>query len=55
MLNGGSLTPLKALKLFDCLALSSRISNIRDMGYRVKSEPVKLKSGKWVSKYSIPI
>lgn len=55
LLNGGSLTPLKALKMFDCLALSSRISNIRDMGYRVKSEPVKVKSGKWVSKYSIPI
>jgi hypothetical protein len=53
LLNGGSLTPLEALKKFDCLALSSRISNIRDLGYKVKSEPVVLKSGKWVSRYSI--
>jgi len=55
MLKGGSLTPLKAFKLFDCWALSSRISDIRRLGYNVKSEPVKLKSGTWVSKYSIPI
>lgn len=56
MLKGGSLTPLSALKKFDCLALSSRISDLRRLGkYNIKSELVKTKSGKLVSKYSIPL
>lgn len=56
LLKGGTLTPLQALKKFDCWALSSRISDLNKLGkYRIKSELVKTKSGKLVSKYSIPL
>lgn len=54
LLNGGSLTPMQALRLFDCWALSSRISEIRK-SYAVKSELIKVRSGKFVSRYSISI
>lgn len=59
MLLGGSLTPLKALRLFDCWALSSRISDLRKLGRTdIKSEIIavrgKKKSTKHVSRYSIP-
>jgi len=57
LLSGGTLTPLQALKKFDCWALSSRISNIRALGrYNIKSELIVVKgSKKRVSKYSIEI
>lgn len=54
LLNGGTLTPMQALKKFDTWALSSRISEIRKK-YAVKSELIKVRSGKMVSRYSISI
>jgi len=56
LLSGKSLTPMEALKKFGTWALSSRISEIKAMNqYAVKSELIKLKSGKHVSKYSIQL
>lgn len=56
LLAGNSLTPLAALKQFDCWSLSSRISDINRMNkYAVKSELIKVKSGKLVARYSISI
>lgn len=57
LLKGGSLTPMQALKKFQCWALSSRISEIRAMNkYNVKSELISVNKGeKFVSKYSISI
>lgn len=50
---GKSLTPLAALRLFDCWALSSRIAEINKPSRIVKSELVKVKGGKMVSRYSM--
>lgn len=56
LLKGGTLTPLQALKRYDCWALSSRISDIKKMNqYNVKSELIKVRSGKFVSRYSIQL
>lgn len=56
LLNGGKLTCLSALKKFDCLALRSRISNIRAMEkYNVKAEMITLKNKKRIAQYSIEI
>lgn len=56
LLKGGSLTPLKALRMFDTWALSSRISDLNRLGkHRIKSELITVKGGKRVAKYSIPI
>lgn len=56
LLSGGTITPLQALRRFDCWSLSSRISDINRMKkYVVKSELIKVRSGKFVSRYSIPV
>lgn len=49
---GNSLTPLTALKKFDCWALSSRIANLNARGMNIKAELVK-KNGKQFAKYSL--
>lgn len=51
--SGKSITPLQALNLFGCLRLSARIYDIRDLGYKIKSEPYRTPEGKIVSKYSL--
>jgi hypothetical protein len=54
--SGKSLTPLDALYMFGCWALSSRISDLRKQGLKIKSELIEITSGgktKRVSKYSI--
>jgi hypothetical protein len=40
MLSGKSITPLQAAKLFNCYALHSRISEIRESGWNVKKQMV---------------
>lgn len=51
--SGRTLTPLEALRKFDCWALSSRVSDLRKAGHNIKSELVKV-GKKFVSKYSKP-
>lgn len=54
--SGKSLTPLDALYQFSCWALSSRISNLRKQGMKIKSELVEITSEgktKRIAKYLI--
>jgi len=56
LMKGGKLTPLEALYLFSCWALSSRISDLRKQGVNIKSELIEITSEgkkKMVSRYSI--
>ena len=53
--NGNSITPLEALKLFDCLRLSARIFNLRELGHDVIMKRFKTNSGKFVAKYSLVV
>ncbi len=56
MLAGQKITALKAIDKFKCLRLASRIAEIKSTGkYKIKSEFIKLKSGKRVKEYSIPL
>ena len=53
---GKSLTPLEALYYFNCWALSSRISDLRKEGMKIKSELITITSGgkrKRVSEYKL--
>lgn len=53
---GKTITPLEALCLFGCWALSSRISDLRREGLKIKSELIDITSDgkiKHVSRYSI--
>ena len=50
---GKTLTPLQALRLFDCLRLGARIWDLRQQGYDVVAKIIKTSSGKYVAKYSL--
>ena len=39
--SGRTITPLEALELYRCYRLSARIRELRDEGYKIKSENVK--------------
>jgi hypothetical protein len=49
----GPLTSLDALHLFGCARLASRISDLKNKGYPIRSRFVDLPNGKRVSEYSI--
>lgn len=51
--SGGTLTPLEALRLFDCLSLSQRCGELKRQGWPIISELVKVGSGKKVARYSM--
>ena len=51
--NGGTLTPLEALRKFGCLRLGARIYDLSRKGFKIKKEMIKLESGKRVARYSI--
>ena len=53
MLRGNRITPLEALKYFQCERLAARIADIRNSGHDVKSEFITLSSGKRVKAYWI--
>jgi len=56
LLSGRSLTPLDALYQYHCWALSSRISDLRKQGVKIKSELIEITSEgkkKFISRYSI--
>lgn len=55
MQKGGRITSLEALARFNCLRLSARIKDLRDKGYRVCSQMIKLKNGKRVKQYFMEV
>lgn len=52
--HGRNLTPLSALRLFDCLRLGGRIHELRGRGHKIKSEMVTLSNKKRVASYFLP-
>lgn len=52
---GKSLTQMEALFNFGCFRLASRICELRDDGWGIKSESIKLDNGKIVSSYRLPL
>lgn len=53
MQSGKSITAIEALNLYGCFRLAARIGDLRDHGYKIKSEPYRTPEGKTVSKYSL--
>lgn len=51
--HGKSLTPMSALRLFDCFALSSRIAELKKRGHNIRSEMITLSHGKRVAQYTL--
>jgi hypothetical protein len=48
---GNKLTPMQALKKFECWALSSRISNLRKEGHPIETEIIRTPTDKYVARY----
>jgi hypothetical protein len=48
---GERLTPLSALERYKCFSLSQRLGELRRAGWPVRSQMVKLPSGKSVAEY----
>jgi hypothetical protein len=48
---GNKLTPIQALKKFDCWALSSRIANLRKEGHPIETEIIRTPTDKYVARY----
>lgn len=53
MQEGGKITSLKALNLFGCMRLASRIHDLIERGYSIHKERIQVESGKYVTEYSI--
>ena len=50
---GNTLTPLEALKLFNCLRLGARIWDLRQKGHAIEMKVVETPSGKHVAEYRL--
>jgi len=47
---GGKLTQLKALKMFGCMRLASRIGNLKDLGMEITTTTIE-RNGKRFAEY----
>lgn len=50
---GKSLTPLKAIDLFECTRLAARIQDLEDMGNKIKVRMVQTSTGKRIAEYRL--
>ena len=50
---GNTITSLLALKLFGCMRLASRISDLRMRGYNIQVSTITLPNGKRVAEYKL--
>lgn len=50
---GSSITPLEALKLFNCLSLAQRIYDLREDGYDICTKMIKVGKSKRVAEYRL--
>lgn len=51
--SGKSITPIEALEKFGSLRLSGRIYELKERGYKIKTEIIEINSGKRVAKYTL--
>lgn len=51
--DGGTITPLEAFQLYGCLALHSRIDELRGRGIEIETVMIEI-NGKRVGQYSMP-
>lgn len=51
--SGKSITALEALNLYGCFRLAARISDLRKLGHKIKSDRCTNQFGKTFAKYSL--
>lgn len=50
---GSSITAMSAFRLFDITCLAERVRDLKRRGIEVRSEMIKLASGKRIARYSL--
>jgi hypothetical protein len=50
---GHTLTPLDAVKLFNCMRLGARIWDLRRSGYNIQTDIITTRSGKHIARYRL--
>lgn len=53
--SGKSITPLEALRLYGCMRLGARIWDLRQQGFVIVSELVKVEGGAHVASYRMEV
>lgn len=53
LLSGKSITPLEALRNFDCLCLAQRIANLKEQGLKIETRTKVLPNNKRVAEYKL--
>jgi hypothetical protein len=51
LLNGERVTAMDGLRRWKCFRTGARAFDLKTQGYDVRSERIKLPSGKWVARY----
>ena len=51
LLSGATLTPLEGLQMFQCMAVSQRVGELKRQGYPIERDLIKLPSHKHVARY----
>jgi len=52
--DGGSLTKLDALRLYDCMNLGQRILELRQQGFPIETEMISTPTKKRIALYTLP-
>ena len=55
MQDGNGITPMDALELCGCFRLSARIADLKNRGYEIITEKVKVDGGKYVARYHLAV
>lgn len=50
---GKRLTPLSALRMFDCMRLGARVHELRGLGFDIQTENLILSTGKRIARYRL--
>lgn len=51
--SGKAITPLESLQLYGCFRLTSRIYDIKKLGFKIESKMVDVGNGKHVAEYTL--
>lgn len=52
---GNGITPMDALNLCGCFRLSARIADLKQRGYDIVTEKIKVDGGKYVARYHLAV
>ena len=55
LIAGKRITPIDALEKYGCFRLSARISELKEVGWKIEKETVTLSNGKRIARYYMDV